>query len=262
MKSGTVKVLDKASSVFTIQGPGKGVLCIHGFTGTPYEMKYLGSRFLDKGWSVSIPRLPGHGTCIEEMLNTGFRDWLIAGREAYIELASLCNPVYIVGVSMGGIIAIHIAAEFPVEKLVLISVPRTFREKAVYLAPTVGRFIPIIPSRDTSRGLLDEEARASHVCYDDGVPVRQAWQVFRAAKRAMRLLPRVTADALIIQSRLDQVIPPDSIDYIYTRIGSKDKRKVFLEHSGHTATVDREKSLVADMVIDFFEGTKQSKGTR
>lgn len=261
MTSATVKVMNKASSVFTIQGPGRGILCLHGFTGTPYEMKYLGSRFLDKGWSVHIPRLPGHGTCLKEMLKTGFRDWLTAAREAYIELTSLCDPTYIVGLSMGGIIAIHIAAEFPIEKVVLISVPRTFKEKTIYLAPIFGRFIPIVPSRDESKGVLDEEARAMHVCYDEGVPVRQAWQVFRAAKRAMRLLPHVTADALIIQSRLDHVIPPDSIDYIYTRIGSKEKRKVFLDHSGHTATVDCEKSLVADIVIDFFEGERNSEGT-
>ncbi|MCU0843780.1 MAG: hypothetical protein MUC76_02505, partial [Spirochaetes bacterium] len=66
----------------------RGALLLHGFTGTPHEMKYLGTRLADEGFTVMIPRLPGHGTTLAEMVRTTGRDWMLAAREALIELRS------------------------------------------------------------------------------------------------------------------------------------------------------------------------------
>lgn len=247
-----VSVLPKAGAEMWLRKGRKAVLLLHGFTGTPYEMKYLGKRLYGEGYSVYIPRYPGHGTSLREMARTSFAQWHAAAREAFLELRSLRPEVYIAGLSMGGIFTVLLAAEFGVKKIALLATPCTLKEKIIYITPFLGLFKRIWWQADPGKGLLSEKARAEHVCYDQGVPVRQSWQLFRAIGKAMRSLPRVTADALLVQSSLDPVIPAHSMDYIYGRIGSKNKKSVMLQRSGHSITVDFEKARVAGLVIRFF----------
>jgi carboxylesterase len=191
------------------------------------------------------------------MARTSFTQWYAAAREAYLELCSLRPEVYIAGLSMGGIFTVLLAAEFRVKKIALLATPRTLKEKIIYITPVLGLFKRIWWQADPGKGLLSEKARAEHVCYDQGIPVRQSWQLFRAIGKAMRSLPQVTADALLVQSSLDPVIPADSLDHIHGRIGSKKKKSVMLRRSGHAITVDFEKARVAGLVIRFF-GDSQS----
>ncbi len=246
-------ILPGAGALTRFDNPQRGVLLIHGFLGTPAEMKYLAGRLSEAGFSVSVPRIPGHGTRLEELARTSSRDWICAAREAYIEMAGHCREVNVAGLSMGGVLALLLAAEFPVPRIALMSVPRTIADKSVYLAPIAGRFVKIVRRPNPDRGVLCEEARSRHVCYDSGIPVRQSWQLFRMIRRAMTVLPRVRADALVVQSRMDGVIPPDSADYIVKRLGSVHKEAAFIAESGHAVTVDREKEKVADMVVAFME---------
>lgn len=240
-----------AEPVFTMGGTGRGVLLLHGFTGTPHEMKYLGRRLSDEGYTVMIPRLPGHGTTIAEMTRTTGHDWLLAAREAFIDLQSCCADVSCVGLSMGGILSILLAREFAVRRLVLLSTPASLPGYAVYLAPLLAPFIKVLPKIDEKKGLNSIEARSYHICYNEGVPVRQAWHLNGLIRRAMRALSAVSADTLIIQSLGDEYIPADSIHRIHDRLGSRRGEKIFLDISNHAITVDYEKDYVAEEVIRF-----------
>ncbi len=239
-----------AEPVLHLGATGRGVLLLHGFTGTPHEMKYLGARFADEGYTVLIPRLPGHGTELAEMVRTAGRDWLLAAREALIELGSYCSDLSCVGLSMGGILGILLAREFPIHRLVLLSTPSAL-PWAVYLAPILAPFIKVLRKKDEKKGLNSVEARSYHLCYDEGIPVRQTWHLHGLIRRAMRALPAVTSDTLLIQSLGDEYIPSDSINRIHERLGSRRKEKVFLDISNHAVTVDYEKDFVAEEVVRF-----------
>ena len=254
MKNKTISPIMKNSrALLRITSTERGVLLLHGFKGAPAEMKYLGERISERGYSISIPRLPGHGTVIQDLARTSARDWLTAAREALVELKSHCREVYVAGLSMGAILTLLLAREYEIPKIVILSAPRTLKEKSIYLAPLIGLFIKILWQEDPTKGLASEEARLVHECYSQGTPIMQAWQLFRLIKKAMRALPFVKSDALIIQSAGDQVIPPDSIDYIHARLASRKKEKYLLKKSDHAITADLEKELVAERVIEFFD---------
>ncbi len=246
-------VMKNSQALMNISNPGRGVLLLHGFKGSPSEMKYLGEQLSERGYSISIPRLPGHGTVVEDMTRVTGRDWLVAAREALVELKSRCREVYVVGLSMGGLLTIILARDHPIKKIVLMSVPRTLREKSVYLAPVIGTFKKILWQEDLTRGLASEEARRVHECYSAGTPIMQSWHLFRILKKAMKALPMVDSEALIIQSANDRVIPPDSMEYICSRIGSEKKEAYVLQRSDHAITADLEKEAVAGRVIEFLD---------
>lgn len=245
-----VQILPGAEPLFH-RGGSRGVLLIHGFLGSPFEMKYPAQALIDVGFTVSVPRLPGHGTSLDDMARYTARDWLGAARDEYYDLASSCDDISIAGLSMGGILSILLSFEFIPRKIVLISTPRRIPDRRAVLAPLVRPFVKIIRHKDEEKGLDDPEARKVHVCYDDGVPVMAAWHLRRIINAAMKVLPRVTSDALIIQSRRDRVVPPDSLDFIAGHIGSQRKDTRWLEQGNHTVTADTGKEDVAEIIQEF-----------
>ncbi len=246
-------IMKNSRALMKITSPERGVLLLHGFKGSPSEMKFLGEKISARGYSICIPRLPGHGTVVEDLTRVTGRDWLNAAGEALVELKSYCREVSIIGLSMGGILAILLARAHPVKKIALLSVPRTLKQKSIYLAPVIGAFIKILWREDVTRGLASEEARRVHECYSTGTPIRQSWHLFKLIKKAMKSLPFIDCDVLIIQSAGDQVIPPDSMEYIYSHIAAEKKKKFLLQTSDHAITADLEKETVAEQVIAFLD---------
>ena len=261
-KKSILTIMKHSQAVTKITNPEKGVLLLHGFKGSPFEMKHLGEKISEQGYSIFIPRLPGHGTNIEDMTLFNGRDWLNAAREALIELRSHCREVCVIGLSMGGILSILLARTYPVKKIVLLSVPRAIKEKTIYLAPVIGLFKKILRREDTTMGLASEEARRVHECYSSGIPLRQSWHLFRLIKKGMKALPDIEAETLLIQSLNDRVIPRDSIDYISSHAASAKKEKFLLKASDHAITADLEKDAVAERVIEFLNRPDSTPGSR
>ena len=87
---------------FSFAGSDSGVLVLHGFTGNPSSVRSIAERAAAAGYTVELPRLPGHGTSVEDMMTTTWDDWSGAALDAYDELAERCERVAIVGLSMGG----------------------------------------------------------------------------------------------------------------------------------------------------------------
>jgi carboxylesterase len=215
-------------------------------------MKYIGEKIYRAGYSISIPRYPGHGTSIYEMIKTKGDDWFTAAREAYIELAAHSKKVYIVGLSMGGVFTAMLAEEFPPEKICMISALRKIKSPAIYLAPLAGLVKKIIYEPGKTSGINKPESLAVHVSYAGTTPVNQGWELHKLVKRAMKILPEIKVPALIIQSSGDKVIPSDSADYIYSHIGSTVKEKIIFSRSNHVVTVDYDRDDVVEAILKFF----------
>ena len=90
-----------------------GVLLSHGFTGSVVSMKPWADHLDRLGFALSVPRLPGHGTSLEDMINTRFSDYYAAVESAYEELAARSDIVFVGGLSMGGGLALWLAANHP-----------------------------------------------------------------------------------------------------------------------------------------------------
>jgi len=252
MKSNPVHVLKGAESVFKLRENSPAVLLLHGFTGNPHEMKYIGEKIYQAGYSISIPRYPGHGTSIDEMIKTYGHDWFTAAREAYLELAAHSEKVYIAGLSMGGLFTALLANEFSPEKICMISALRKIKSPAIYLAPIVGLIKKIIVEPGKTSGINMPESLAVHVSYAGTTPVNQGWELHKIAKRAMKILPGIKVPALIIQSSGDRVIPADSADFIYSKIGSSIKKKIIFNRSNHVIPVDYDRDDAVEAILKFF----------
>jgi carboxylesterase len=244
-------VINGVQSFFSKGSAERGVLLLHGFLGNPGELIYCAEKFRNAGFTVSVPRYPGHGTTIDEMAASSVDAWFTAAREAYMELASIVDRVYIAGLSMGGLFSLRIAGEFPVERICLISVPRGL-PMTVCLAPVIGLFVKVIPPSNNKKGINSPELREAHICYHEGTPVKQVWQLNRFIRKTMRALPRVRSSVLILQSDGDEVIPRDSADYIFNRIGSHEKKKFIFRKSNHVITNDYDREEAAEMMLRFF----------
>src|SRR5436305_5215022 len=98
---------------FSASGGPDGVLVVHGFTGNCQSMRPLAEAFAAAGFAVELPLLPGHGTTVDDMLETGWEDWSAAAEIAFGELASRSRRVVVAGLSMGGTITCWLAARHP-----------------------------------------------------------------------------------------------------------------------------------------------------
>ena len=106
---------------YSSPGSSMGVLVLHGFTGNPYSMRPLAERCAQAGYSVELPRLPGHGTSLEDLVPRRWPDLVEAAFAAFDELAARCDKVAVVGLSVGGGLTALIAEERPVAGCVFIN---------------------------------------------------------------------------------------------------------------------------------------------
>jgi carboxylesterase len=117
---------DKVRPIELKSSKGTGILLIHGFEGSPFEMKEMGTYLYELGYSVSIPLLPGHGTSIDDLVKTNFKDWYFHIEKSYFKLKMDCNKIYAIGLSLGGLLAIKLSENHKIDALITISAPVFF----------------------------------------------------------------------------------------------------------------------------------------
>ena len=235
---------------FEFEGKGASVLVVHGFTGTTQSMRYLGEQLNQQfGFSVLGPALPGHGTSPDEMEKTDFLDWIGAAESALKKLAERGAPVFVTGLSMGGMITLGLAARFPDLVAGIVPINAIAGENDGGLAELVlnrdaPKRIPGIGSDIKAQG-VDELAYAE-------VPVSCFRSVYVAQAAIGDILHRIVCPTLVIQSREDHVVHPGNAGRILSRISSKDRRMLWLDDSYHVATLDNDKALIAERSGRFF----------
>jgi carboxylesterase len=231
-------------------GGRAGALVLHGFTGNPVMMQPVTDAFVAAGFTTSMPRLPGHGTTIEDMATTGWADWSAEAERAYRELAAKVDQVVLVGLSMGGTLAVWLAERHPeVAGLVLINAAvlpydqgsREFLQAMIdagdVIAPGVGA------------DLADPDA---HEPAYEGSPLPSLLTMFDAVDGIQAGLGDITCPALVMQSPNDHVVDPAAADHVAGKLGGPVER-LSLDRSFHVATLDYDKDLVAGSAVAFAE---------
>jgi carboxylesterase len=239
------------AEAWSAPGGQQGALILHGFTGCPQSMRPLAEAFAAAGFGVELPRLPGHGTDITDMITTSWTDWSAAAEQAYDNLASRCESVVVAGLSMGGTLTAWLATRHPqIAGIVVIN----------------GAFGPIDAAMHA--GLLEAQQAgldripgpggdiadpAGHELAYDEAPVNGMLSLLDALDALEPNLPRIEMPALVITSRQDHVVPPTSSEHFVQRV-SGTVEHVWLERSYHVATLDLDAPLIEQRAVAFAEG--------
>ncbi|MHC5560178.1 alpha/beta hydrolase [Kocuria sp. U4B] len=232
-------------------GPA-GVLVLHGFTGVPFSVRPWGAALHGAGAEVVGPLLPGHGTRWEDLAATPWQRWRDHAAEHVRQLRARHDVVVVCGLSMGGTLALHLAALLPVDGVVVLNPALSLVSRTARFAAALHRAVPSVPGvgDDISLPGVTEHAYPR-------TPVAGVAELGRFMTRTRRMLPAVTAPVLVLRSQHDHVVSELSHRHVLRHAGG-DVAVVRLAESYHVATLDREADVVnarsARFVRDLVEG--------
>lgn len=233
---------------FHSAGGRVGVLFCHGFTGSPWSLLEWAKLTADAGYSVSLPRLPGHGTSWQEMNLTTWRDWYACVERAFLELKSRCDIVFVAGLSMGGALALRLAIKHrdDVAGLVLVN-PAVLGTPNMHAIPVLKHLLPSVQAIGSD--LADQTV--SEYAYDR-TPLRAAHSMMQMWAEIRAHLDLVTCPVLIYRSTIDHVVPAASTAFILSHVSSEQVSERVLHNSYHVATMDHDKETIFAGALDFF----------
>ncbi|HEV3213833.1 MAG TPA: alpha/beta fold hydrolase [Acidimicrobiales bacterium] len=226
---------------FSATGGDRGVLVLHGFTGSPASMRPLAESLADRGYSVELPRLPGHGTSLDDMVPTRWADWTAAAAASFDALAARCSAVGIAGLSMGGGLACWLAEGRP-ETAALVAINPLVKPIADEL-------------REGGRALLDAGVETIDGVANDialegadeygyaGVPIAAAMSLMDGLVSVAASLASITCPTLVLTSRQDHVVTTDNSELVVATVAGPVEH-VWLEKSYHVATLDFDAGLI------------------
>ena len=243
-------IMPGAEPIF-FQGGEKGILFIHGFTGSPYEGRDFAQYFKEKGYTVWVPLLPGHGTNPRDLLEVRWQDWYQQARENYLHLKRECTKVAVVGQSMGGTLALHLAAHYHPDAVVTLAGFVFLNDWRLKLLPLAKQFIRY---QYKSRGpdIHSPQAKrksASYLKY----PVNSILEMLKLIEHVRLDLMDIRSPLLLIHSKKDHVVPFQNMSYIYHQVNSKIKQMMAVENSYHIVSVDYDRERVFQQIEAFLK---------
>ncbi|EGX60410.1 esterase/lipase [Streptomyces zinciresistens K42] len=232
------------------EGGGVGVLLCHGFTGSPQSLRPWAQRLAERGLTVALPLLPGHGTRWQDLQITGWQDWYAEVDRELRALRERCDQVFAAGLSMGGALALRLAAKHGQEVAGVLVV-----NPANQVHGLLARTLPV--SRHLVRtvpGITGDIAKegAVEVGYDR-VPLHAAHSLRTFLRQVDGDLPQVTQPLLLMRSRQDRTVPAADSARVLSRVSSTDVTEVVLEHSRHVATLDHDADRIVEESLGFID---------
>ena len=244
------QVMDGAEPL-SARGGRRGALVVHGFTGSPQSMRPLGQAFADAGFTVEVPRLPGHGTTPEDMSRYGWGDWTAAADAAYRDLAARTDSVVVAGLSMGGSLTLWLAQQHPEIRGIVLINPAVkaddfapFAEGANAVLAAGEQFLPAIAG-----DIADPNSK--ELGYDR-TPARCLLSLLDGVRANEAGLSRIKSPALILHSPQDHVIPPGSVALLREKLGGSVDYAT-LDRSFHVATLDYDAPEIHRRAVAFGE---------
>lgn len=267
---------------FTFRGDRRGVLLVHGLTGTPAEMLLLGKRLHGDGFTVHGVQLAGHCGDEADLLATGWRDWYASVEHAALRLRDDVDHLFVAGLSMGALLALMLAAERPqlVDGVGVLGA--TFRYDG-WNMPRIGRLaflLPLIKQLGLARGrsfqeespfgLRDERIRrhvSSAMLGGDsaaaglpGNPWDSLADLWLLSRRVRGRLRDVVSPCLVAHAADDDIAHVRNAYLVAAHVRAP-VELLLLRDSYHMITLDRERRLLADRLAGFF-GRIAANGTQ
>jgi len=229
-------------------------LLIHGFTGTPKEMRWMGEFLNERGFSCLGVRLTGHATDPEDMIRSNWTDWTVSVEDGYSLLRSFTDNIFLAGLSMGGVLSLLMVTRLKVKGVVAMSTPYKLPDDPrLRHIDWIAKMIPYMPKSDEEPGAswFDKEAWKDHVSYPQN-PVRSIGQLNRLLGEMRAALPEIDVPVLLIHSRDDKYVPPESMEMIHADLANApDRTKLYITGSGHVVTRDAARRQVFESALEF-----------
>ncbi|MEH0110155.1 alpha/beta fold hydrolase [Tersicoccus sp. MR15.9] len=224
-----------------------GVVVCHGFTGSPVSVLPWARHLADAGFAVRVPLLEGHGTSWQQLNRTSWQQWYGSLVTAYHDLADQVDRVAVAGLSMGGTLALRLAAQYPVAGVTLVNPAMTFASPAarwVGALKYVRRSLPAIGSDIKAPG-VDEQAYPR-------TPLAATHELARLFAATVPLLGDIDAPVQIFRSTVDGVVPESSLTAIVDGLRAAPE-VVRLQNSYHVATLDNDAPEIFDASVRFLD---------
>lgn len=243
--------INKVAEPFFFPGDSNGILLIHGFTGSPSELRWLGEKLNRAGYTVAGCLLAGHGTTVEDMADTCWRDWYFSAEKSLLELRRKCDTIFVIGLSMGGLLSLYLSMFHKVKGVVSLNAP-------IYLVNKKTLFVPLLRhiKRFTGKPYRTSEvqaAREEQTFSYDRIPLKALHSLREFIKVLCKELPGVEVPAMVIQSCQDRVVEPKSAKYIFEKIASPEKTLHWFKNSGHLITLEGEREALLSLILEFFQ---------
>ena len=236
------------AEAWSAAGGRVGALVLHGFGGTPATVRPVAEALAHAGFSVAVPRLPGHGTDVGDLVPTRFADWSAAAEQAHGDLAASCSPVVVVGQSMGAALACGLAARHR-------HVAGVVAVNPLVLPPDPAMVAMVRSMLEAGEVLVDggrpdlADPDATEIGYRQ-TPLAALLSLYEGLAELQACLPRVVCPVLVLTSVEDHVVDPANSDHLAAAVGGPVQR-LALERSYHVATLDHDKDLVARRTVAF-----------
>ncbi len=239
---------------FAIRGNGAegkiGILLVHGFTGSPASMRSWAEFFAARGYTVRVPRLPGHGTQWQDLNKISWEEWPARIVEELEELDKTCEKVFIFGLSMGGATSLYVAAHQS-EKIVGIVLVNPM----IHIPGISIKFGPILSKFRSHLASVGNDIKRPGVTEwsYDALPTRGVVQLNKLLKNARLTLGLIKLPLLLFHSVEDHTLPVSNTEIVMAEIGSPRKQRVELLNSYHVATLDYDCDLIFENSLVFVQ---------
>jgi len=231
-----------------------GILLVHGFTGSPVSLRPLAELLAARGFAIDLPRLPGHGTTWRDMLPTRYEDWRAHVEARARAFAERVSRVVLVGLSMGGTLALDVASGSGAKIAGVVSINAQILDRTgivVKLGPYLEKILPVVPA--AMAGLT-----ANDIAKPDVGEHAYGWVPSAAGNSLLRALPRVRSQlghmpcpVVVVYSRNDHSVSPENSKALLRLIQGAELSELVLERSYHVATLDYDLPLIDERVAAF-----------
>ena len=243
---------------FYFPGNRVGCLLIHGFSGSPSEMRLLGERLSKSGWTVLGIRLSGHGTTPEQMAKKRWEDWVKDAEAGVKELRKSCHTVVGIGLSMGGLLVLHLATLGLIDGIITMNAPMVLADRRTRYVQLIRPFATFVNKPALSSSANKSEGTATSTSDKkverfvyERVPVDGLISLNRAIRKVRRKLNEIKCPVLLMQSTKDLTVKPVSVQIIMKEIQQVKPVVLHWEKSGHILTLGPEREDVALKVDEF-----------
>ncbi len=236
-----------------------GVLVLHGFTSDVHCVDPLVPHLDAEDLPYRLPILRGHGTKYQDMEGVGNRDWYEDGENALLDLYRECEKVLVVGLSMGGLVALELAARHRDKVCGVVSVAAAlkFQDPLAFLTPVLAKFVKFWPSPDAYH---DDACRKRENRNYPKFATSSFASLWEYSQKMPHLLSFVKAPIVILETKKDNVVAPVAASIIHAKVSSKDKNLVWFEKSGHEMFLDMEADGVIQATMTFIRRIRAQQG--
>jgi len=251
------QIIPTAEPFFLLGDSSKpACLLIHGFTGTPKEMRWMGEFLNQQGYTCLGIRLAGHATDPEDMIRSRWTDWVASVEDGYQLLRGVNANIFLVGLSMGGILALLMSTRLSVKGVVAMSTPaRLPKDYPIWFLELISHFVRYSPKSKEApgSGWFDKAAYKEHVAYPQN-PVRSTAELKKLILAMRASLPKVNIPVLLMHSKDERYILPDNVEEIYAGlVHASDKTKLYITGSGHVIPRDAGREQAFQSALAFIQ---------